>query len=230
MTTYSTIASLPLPENTDGLVAERAFGDYANALDTLLIPQYSTTALRDAAMLSGKQAGMMCTVLGELQMWDGNQWWGTADTRYVSKNIATSRASTVTPAVDPHLTVALKGGSWYEINAYLSVASASTVPGFASTWTSTGSGITFATKSVIAPINGSTTRASTSVLVPASGNATVNNSGTPSVAGTGSLRIERLVVQCTSDDTLNFNWSQAVSNATPTTLEGGSHIEYRRIA
>lgn len=79
MSIPSSVSGLPLPENSDILNAQVAFGDYALGADTRLIPRFATEAARDTAFASGAVAGQMCVVtnsgtFAELMMYDGSVW------------------------------------------------------------------------------------------------------------------------------------------------------------
>lgn len=226
MTTYTTIANLPLPEDNTPLVAERTFGDFATALDTQIVPQYTTTAVRDAAMISGITEGQVCTVAGELMMWDGTAWWGTQDVRYVTKASDTSRATSTTSA-DPHLVISVKSGGTYVVNCYTSFVCANAAINVNALWTTTG-GAVVNHRTIIGIVAGTTNKDVANAVIPGSSTGTAVTTGAPN--NTGNYRLEILQVTATSDGTLAFNWAQDVTNATVLTLQQRSFIEYRRVS
>lgn len=227
MTTYSTQAGLPLPENTDALIEESTVGSFASALDTLLVPQYSTIAARDAAMVSGKTTGQVCAVAGELQIWDGQQWWYAADTRFVLKGVDTTRASTTTVTADPQLQFAVKAGGTYLVHAWLAPTCAATTVNFRFRWGSSGSGVTFSRDSAIGFPPGSTTTTNSNVNLTSGFANTEQIVGTP--ASTQGLVVSSAVFIATADDTVQLFWAQGTSSASGVTLTARSFLEYRRI-
>lgn len=227
MTTYSAISQIPLPENTDGLVAQTAFSDYANSLDTLLIPQYSTTAARDAAMASGKIEGQLCTVAGELQYWDGQNWWYQGDARYVIKTADTARTSTITPTADPHLTFAVKSGGFYVVNLWAVPICSITTVNFRFKFGSVGGNVTFTRGSQFGLTPGATVNNNSTVTIGGNSPTTEVSVGAPNV--NQNLVMASFVCQATADDTVQLLWAQGTSSATATTLTRRSFIEYRRV-
>lgn len=228
MTTYSDIAQLPLPENTDALVAQSTFGDYATALDSQLVPPFSTATARDAAMLSGKVEGQLCTVAGELQYWDGQTWWNQANTRYVTKAADTARSSTIVSAADPHLTFAAKSGGIYRIQAWLVPLSASTSVNFRAKWGSVGGNVTFSPGSLMGPAAGVTSVSGVQVTLGAPAATSDAICGTPT--STQNCVIMTTVATAAADDTIHLMWAQGTSSATALTLAARSFIEYSRIS
>lgn len=228
MTAYSTVASLPLPENSDILVAETTFGQYASALDSVIAPAYATNAARDAAMAAGKSAGMVCIVNGEPQMYDGSAWWMNQDSRYDVKTADTARTSTATPTADPHLSLSLKANGVYHVNAYIAVIAVGPALGLNTTWSTTGSA--FSSRTIYGPTDGVTSTTSTYTLVSTSPS-TAFITGTPSAGASAAYRIERFIVTVGgADDTLVFLWAPGVVSASAVTVLQNSFIEYRRIA
>lgn len=226
MTSYSPIAGLPLPEANDLLVAERAFGDYASAVDTLLIPQYTTVAARNTAMNSGKITGQLCAVAGELQWWDGSTWWNFGDTRYAFKSVDTVRTSTATPTPDPHLTITLTTGRWLvECHTYWTCAV--TTVNVQAHWDSSGGTITGSRCVVSCPAGTTDRNNSLSATVsPALGTSIATGALASSV-----VRMETVLVDVgAASDTLRFNWAQAASSASGLTLAARSHISYRMVS
>lgn len=229
MSTFSSITGAPLPELSDVLSAEKAFGEYALAMDSIIVPQYTTTALRDSAMSSGKTEGQVCAVTGELQIWDGSDWWNMHDIRYITKAADTTRISTTTQTADPHLQVPVKAGGTYIINAWLSPVCTSTSVNFAAAWSTTGPA-TFLQRTIFGPRSDQTNVNSAQMNTASSGASTVIATGTLN-ATVGSLRLEQCLVRVSSagDDTVVLTWAQSVLTATNLTLQQKSFIEYRRI-
>lgn len=226
MTTYSSIAQLPLPENTDALVAQTTFGDYANALDTMLVPQYSTTAARDAAMASGKVEGQVCAVAGELQYWDGQAWWYQGARNVILKGVDTTRISTITPTADPNLVFGVKAGGTYYASAWLvPVCNTSTV-NFRFRWGSTGSAITWNRASQFGPAPNNTSVVGTVNLTGGTANLDFTV-GAPN--NSQNLVRSQVVFTATADDTVGIYWAQGTNTASNLVLLARSHVEYRRI-
>lgn len=95
MTVYSAINQIPSPELTDIPNAQTAFQALSAVIDTLLVPRFASTALRDA-FITAPVEGMMCYVAGEYvpEIYDGTRWITQRELRYGKG--ATSNSANVT--------------------------------------------------------------------------------------------------------------------------------------
>lgn len=231
MSTLSSFAGLPLPANTDILNMNQAMGDYAQGADSLMVPRFVDNASRDAIMV-GITAGMMCAVNGVPQYYDGAAWNVFEDHVFVRKTADTSRASSVTPAGDPHLSLSLLGGYRWELTAYVFAFSASasnTNPGLLLNFT-TSPTITSSVKFTqgIGTVSGNTMLngsavAATGDIANAYGFLTGTNSSN------SAMTMLRIVMPCPATTAVTLSWAQATSNATPTVVAQDSFMVARRI-
>lgn len=75
MTVYSQINQIPSPELTDIPNAQTAFQAVSAVIDSLLVPRFASTALRDAYITSPVE-GQICYVSGGygIELYDGTRW------------------------------------------------------------------------------------------------------------------------------------------------------------
>lgn len=238
MSTNSTISGIPLPANTDVINANQSFGDYANGLDSIMIPKFTSTTQRDSHL--SPQAGQVCSLNGDLQMFDGLSWSFFGVERIVYKSADTSRASTVTMTADPHLLFTVPAGQKIHCDAFISAFSATvstgdlrigqTITGGTATMTGTGrmaGGVAYDS-------SGGTSKFTTNGCFQHAniGTNALFRAYPTSASEDGSFHRLTFIIDGTTsvtDSVVTFVWSQVVSSATATVLQTGSHLVLRRV-
>jgi hypothetical protein len=242
VTTSSAVSGLPLPENTDILDANGAFGGYANGIDTILVPKFTSVTNRTypAGDITkpprGTSAGQLSVITGTtvneptyLQMCEGADSWKTLEQEVtIHKPVDTARASTTTLTADPHLSVVLPIGVW-SIEAFLAYSNPTIGVDYKHQWTLTGSAtfngaiaLEVPAAFVAPPV---TVNMQFITLAPATVYAT---QAATNALGFPSYRREQFTVQVPSGSgTLALTWAQNTSNASATTLLGVSFMSIR---
>lgn len=133
---------------------------------------------------------------------------GVGQLRQVAKSALTNRASNVTPADDPDLTLSVVANAVYEVRALL-------------VWTNGGGGFRMAWNVPAAATMTWTDGGGAGAVLPTT-NATF-------AASTGTESVGRLVVGATAGNCV-LQWAQNTSNVGNTALQAGSFLSLRRVA
>lgn len=126
MSTNTPIAGLPSPELTDSPNIETAVGSLASAVDSLLVPRYSTVAARDAAITApvfGQLASVSAT--SELYMYNGTIWI-SAKPRYFFKGSSQTVSASTVLVDDVDIQIPMEANGKYLVRLVLACQHSST--------------------------------------------------------------------------------------------------------
>lgn len=234
MTALSAVSRIPLPTDDDILDYSGICANFCNAVDSMLIPRYNSTAERDAAHASSSTPGEICTIAdssgGVLVQTRGVGGWVTVeDVEVAFKPTATSQTNNTTLTADPHLKFTLLPNSTYIVKGKVSYFSGSPNPDIKTGWIVTGTGLTTIARVIYGGHDGSAT-AGEPGFVSHSTNLT-----TPVSIGLidNSRKFFEVMLCLTTGSTsvlIEYAWSQNTNNGTALTLHEGSYLEANRIA
>lgn len=239
MTSTTPINGLRMAELTDSPPnIQTAFGNIGTDLDTRLVPRYTSTANRDAAIPSPIE-GMVCYVSGTgsaaavLMIYSGSAWvpiFHNNPFAYKASN-ETVTASTTYQA-DNDLTVAVRANTIYTVE-FFGIATGEDAGDFKFRFTyPTSAALSGGTLAMFASIGGGTDFAGSGYW-----RAYTNDSSSPSsdlfagIPDTNSTSIlyKGLLVVAGTAGNLALEWAQNVSDATGTTLQIGSYLRLVRV-
>lgn len=222
MATTTTINGFPKPELSDVPNIETAVGNFADAVDSRVVPVFSTTGARDTAIPS-PSFGMMAAVsgTGELYMYNGSVWV-SARPRTIYKTSNETVTSSTTLQNDNDFFLSVEANSLYVVELDL-VLTGATGGDFRSLWTFPSGCTGF--RSRIALQEGAAASTPDDMKAPVSTIADTNqDTGTiGTLTSEGSIFKETLSLDTAgTSGTLQFTWCQATSSGTATTVYAGS--------
>jgi len=233
MSALSPISRIPLPTDDDILDYNGICGNFANFMDTVLVPRYSSTAARDAAHASGSTVGEIIAIAEpsgavKLQTYTVAGWATVEDIETAYKQTSTARSSTSTPAPDPDLKFTLVPNSTYIIKGRVSYHVTSPTPDVKFRWGVTGSGLTCIARCVIGGHDGVATGGEPGFQFFGTSMATDVEVG---LIDNSRKHFEVMLYVTTGSSSvlIEYSWAQRSSNAAVLTLLEGSFMEANRV-
>lgn len=224
MATSTTINGFPKPELSDVPNIETAVGNFADAVDSRVIPIFATTGARDTA-ISAPSFGMHAAVsgTGEVYYYNGTAWVSAVPrTIYKTSNETVTSSTTLQNDNDFFLSVEANALYVVELDLFLTGNGGGTGD-FRSLWTfpsgSVGKRMRVALQEGAAASTPDDMKAPCSTLADPD-----QDTGTIGTATSeGSLFKETMTIDTAgTSGTLQFTWCQASSNSTATTVHAGS--------
>jgi len=212
-----------LPSLGDIANIESAVQPLGLAVDSLVLPRFSTTAGRDAA-ISAPTFGQFASVSGTQEVYKYNGTaWVSACPRWIVKPIDEPINLNATGQLDDHLLFSMEANSAYVANFFLGIFSTSATPDIKMDWTIPAGG----------------TRRAHFVGLPESATTNTNavkmlwdDATQPSFATTNGFICMQAYCYFTTGVTAgnaNLRWAQNVSDAAFTTVGAGSRIEVWKV-
>lgn len=223
MSVTSPINGFVLPSLGDVANIEAAVQPLGLAVDSLVIPRFSTTAGRDAA-ISAPTFGQFAVVSGtqEVYVYSGTAWV-SAKPRFIIKPTDEPLASDSTGQLDDHLLFSMEANSAYVANFFLGIQSTSATPDIKIDWS----------------IPAGASRRAYFVGLPESAATSTNavkmiwDDGTmPSFAAFNGFTCMQVYVYFITGATAgnaNLRWGQNVSDPAATIMGSGSRIEVWKV-
>lgn len=226
MATATTINGFPKPELSDVPNIETAVGNFANAVDSRVIPVFSTTGARDTAIPSPSQ-GMHCEVTGtgEHYRYNGTVWVG-ATPRYIYKASNESVTSSTVVQSDNDFFFNVEANSLYVVELFLNIIGHS-AGDFHSLWTvpSGTTGIRYRNVLVSGAASDSDNKTQIDTIAGAGATAGLLGTGT-----TRSYWNENVSVDTAgTGGTMQFQWAQGTSSGTATVVQAGSYCKIYKV-
>jgi len=220
MSTPTTINGFPKPDLSDSPNISTAVGNFADAIDSRVIPIFSTTGARDTAIPSPTY-GMHCEVTGtqEYYRYNGTTWVSAAP-RIIYKTANQSYSSDATLNPDDHFICNLEANSlyWGSIIVYYS---SGTTSDFRTLWTfpSGCTGLRFYT--ALRPAAADTGDLDISVAKLSDTNQDFGGLGTTDSRTQRGMFDEQFTIDTAgSSGSLTFNHCQASATGTTTVFAG----------
>lgn len=229
MATSTTINGFPKPELSDVPNIETAVGNLANAVDSRVVPVFSTTGARDTAIAS-PSFGMMAAVsgTGELYMYNGSLWVSARPRTIYKASNETVTSSTVLQN-DNDFAISLEANALYK--GKLTLAYGAGGGDFRSLWTFPSGATGLRWKASLMETGQTVNQAwhdqsKVSLFSAASPANDVEGLG----GTTPAFWIEDFTIDTAgTSGTLQFTWCQASSSATATTVYAGSVLEIWKV-
>lgn len=230
MSLTTDIAALPYPELSDVPNAQTAFGNLADAIDTQVVPRFTTVAARDAAITAptfGQLAAVSGT--GELYLYNGTSWVG-ASPRIKLKTAAESVVSSTALQNDNELFLPVDASSTYMYRLWMPYTSTVDTNDMKV-------GFTFPSLTASSVYVAAALEASVSGAGPYSvtfGGATLTSGVAFTSVGTINKDVALFasghIVVGVSSGTFQLQWAQNTSQPTSVTVKAGGYLEMWKVA
>lgn len=226
----SPINGIPIPSMSDPPHLVNAVTPIINNIDTRMIPRFTTTANRDAA-IAAPTAGMACYVSGTDEIYVYRTGWVSMVPRMVFKTADTARSSTISPTADPHLTFSVEANSKYFgelVCIYKGAVSSGSAGGLRLTCTGPAA-MTAKATSFFGPHGLSSTVSDVKVDSVTDWLSTHIGIGSIGTSNNVAGRVSFYLTTSATAGTFSVSWAQVYSNATATTLMIGSSLELWKV-
>lgn len=226
MTTTTTINGWTIPTLSDVPNIETAIHPLANAIDTRVIPVFTTTGARDTA-ISAPSFGMHAAVsgTGEVYVYNGSSWVGAVPRNFYKT--ANESVTNNTMQDDNTFTFSVEANSFYfvEMHCCLSCVDAGAAPDFKSQWTVPAGTTGIRWRNALTTGATADTGDKSQIDTIAGGSAAIGV-----LATTKTYFIERISVDTAGTaGTMTLQWAQNATDADPVIMEAGSYMRVWKV-
>lgn len=223
MSIVTPINGFQLPTLGDNANIESAVQPLGQAVDSVVIPRFTTTAARDTA-ITAPTFGQMCAVsgTGELYYYNGVAWAGVVE-RFVRKTADQTVTSNTTLQNDNHLIWAAEANSRYKVEYVLFGTSTTASGDFKCNWTLPAGGTRKTAMTALS--EGATLNFDSCFMEWATSADHIGGM----INGFCYYLIKGQIITSSTAGNVTFRWAQDTSNAAGTTLTADSYCTILKV-